>query len=267
MISAFVPCFNNRETVKDAIESINNQIVPVNELFVIDDASNDGSQAIIRDIGVTLIANDTNQGRGAARSRAINESSHALVVSCDATNALAPDFLQYATPWFESTQVAAVFGQCCQTDYSTVALRWRARHLFKTESDQPVSRSSMLTTGGVLMRKSAILAVGNFNAELPQGEDADLGRRLLQAGYEVVHDPQLRIFSLSKDTIPAVLERYWRWNAANGENMSLKAYLKQIVYSIKVMARQDLQAGDVLSVPISLFSPHYQFLKSWLRRF
>ena len=48
--------------------------------------------------------------------------------------------------------------------------------------------------------------------------------------------------------------------------MSLTRYAKQVWYSVKVMARQDLLDGDALSVPVSLFSPHYQFWKSWARR-
>jgi hypothetical protein len=60
-----------------------------------------------------------------------------------------------------------------------------------------------------------------------------------------------------------VLERYWRWHAGADEGVDFRKYIKQIYFSLKVMALQDLAEGDLLSVPISLFVPHYQFWRSW----
>jgi hypothetical protein len=109
--------------------------------------------------------------------------------------------------------------------------------------------------------------VGNFNPNIRHSEDAELGGRLLAAGYEVVFDPSLHIASLAKNTLGEVLERYWRWYAGKDERVSWRGYFKQIAYSFKVMARQDWQARDPLSIPISLLSPHYQFWKSFWRGF
>lgn len=41
--------------------------------------------------------------------------------------------------------------------------------------------------------------------------------------------------------------------------MSLIAYLKQIHYSVTVMAREDMETGDIAAALVSLISPHYQF--------
>jgi hypothetical protein len=110
------------------------------------------------------------------------------------------------------------------------------------------------------------LSAGNFDSNLRHSEDADLGDRFLAQGYEVVFDPAIHVLSLSGNTVVEVLERYWRWYAGKDERVSWKGYVKQVIYSLKVMALQDCRAGDVLGVPISIFSPHYQFWKSQMRR-
>jgi hypothetical protein len=144
--------------------------------------------------------------------------------------------------------------------------RWRARHLFRTAAPVGVSRQGSLSTGGCLLRRQTVLAVGNFDARLTSVEDANLGARLLAAGHDVVFDPSLRIISTAGNTLSQVLERYWRWGGGPDGAMSLRWYMKQVAYSIKVMALRDLEAGDPFAVPISLLSPHYQYWRSRARR-
>jgi glycosyltransferase involved in cell wall biosynthesis len=265
-ISAYIPCFNNASTLEDALKSIREQSIPIDEVIVVDDGSTDNSCCIAQRLGVRIVRHEKNAGRGAARSRAMCEAAHEFVLSCDATNALPPDFVERALPWFDSANVAAVFGRMWQDDISSVVLRWRGRHLFKMNATNTVNRRASLATWGVLMRKSCVLRVGNFDSNLRHSEDADLGERLLAQGYEVVFDPYLHTFSLTSNTVLEVLERFWRWYAGKDEHICWRGYFKQIIYSLKVMARQDLEAGDPLGIPISLLSPHYQFWKSLRRK-
>jgi hypothetical protein len=46
--------------------------------------------------------------------------------------------------------------------------------------------------------------------------------------------------------------------------MDFLTYLKQIKYSITVMAREDMETADIGAALISLVSPHYQY---WMDRF
>ncbi len=268
-ISAYIPYYNNSTTIRLAIEAILAQTHPVVELLVIDDGSVD-PDLLHHQLDpwpqVTVIHQERNLGRGAARSRAMQRVQHELVLCCDATNCLDPRFVEGALPWFADPQVAGVFGRIGQLSAGSSVHRWRGRHLFKAEIPRTTQRGALLSTYGALVRRSAVLAVGNYDPQLRHSEDAELGRRLLAAGYDVVSDPSLQITSIAENTLAQVLERYWRWNAGVRETISGLDYLRLINYSIKVMARQDLQAGDLGSVPISLVAPHYQFWRSWWRR-
>jgi glycosyltransferase involved in cell wall biosynthesis len=264
-ISAYVPCFNNASTIGATLQSILDQKIEVAELFVIDDGSIDESCLVAKEMGIPVFKNERNLGRGAVRARAMELARGDLVLCCDATKVLSSDFLEKAILWFADPEVAGVYGGICQPPARNVVQRWRGRHLFKDATSTEVRHNALLVTAGLLISAEAVRKVGNYDLTRCHTEDGDLGERLLKAGYDVVNDPKLRITCTSCNTLWQVLERYWRWHAGKDEAVSWKAYLKQVVYSIKVMARQDLRDRDTLSVPISLFSPHYQFWRSFVR--
>jgi GT2 family glycosyltransferase len=162
-------------------------------------------------------------------------------------------------PWFTSDGIAGVFGCVNCGAVVSVADRWRERHLFQSSLTLEVRHHASLATWCCLVRKSAVEKVGGFNATLRAGEDADLGERLLAAGFDVVFDPQLKATSVLSNSVMEVLERYARWNTLS--RMSARGYLRQLNYALKVMAVKDLKARDPLGACISLLAPHYQFWK------
>jgi glycosyltransferase involved in cell wall biosynthesis/SAM-dependent methyltransferase len=253
-VSAYIPCYNAQTTIRETIRSIAAQTITPAEIFVVDDGSTDGSTDAV---GVKVIRLNCNAGRGAARARAMSEAQHELVLGCDATMQLDRHFLKSALAWFSNDKVAAVFGWINEAAEPTVANRWRGRHLFQSQIKHEVTRHGSLATHCSMIRKSAAEQVGGFNPSLKAGEDADLGQRLLGAGFDVVFDPKLFGTSALSNSVIGVLERYTRWNTLS--RMSIRGYLRQINYSLKVMVPKDLIAKDPLGAFISLLAPHYQF--------
>jgi glycosyltransferase involved in cell wall biosynthesis len=66
-VSAYLPCYNERSSVRAAAESVLNQVTPADEVFIVDDGSTDGSGNVE---GIRVVRLEINQGRGAARARA-----------------------------------------------------------------------------------------------------------------------------------------------------------------------------------------------------
>jgi glycosyltransferase involved in cell wall biosynthesis len=259
-VSAYVPGYNAGGLLRDAVQSIVDQTVSVAEIFVVDDGSTDRSAEAT---GVKVIRLKSNAGRGAARSRAIAEARYELVLGCDATLALDRYFLEKALPWFNNDRVAGVFGRVNGGMSLSVADRWRERHLYQSSLKLQVRHHASLATYCCLIRKSAVQKVGGFNAALRAGEDSDLGKRLLAAGFNVIFDPQLQATSVLSNSVMEVLERYTRWNTLN--RMTVRGYLRQLNYAVKVMAIKDFKARDPLGACISLLAPHYQFWRSAFR--
>lgn len=254
--AAAIPAYNAATTLPTVLAALRAQAPAPTEIIVIDDGSTDDTPAVARQAGVRIVELGMNLGRGAARTRAMSETDTPLVLMCDTTMQPMPDFTTRALSWFADECVAAVFGHVTQPQPRTVADRWRGRHLFKLQPLPAPRPDSLLATSVCVLRRTAVEAVGGFDSGRRAGEDADLGRRLLAAGWKVVADPALRACSLTRDSVPAVLARYARWHSPDG--LSAIAFLRQLVYAVKVMAWEDLRDGDPAAALLSLASPFYQ---------
>jgi GT2 family glycosyltransferase len=265
-ISGYVPFFNNAPTVLAAVDSLRRQDPPLEEVFAVDDGSTDSGPDLLEAAGVRVIRSGSNRGRGSARHRAMQEAQHPFVLCCDATNTLPPDFARRALLWFQDSSVAAVFGLITDPAPRGVTGRWRARHLFKSHVSRTISRRALLITFGTMVRAEAVAAVGGYNHQLRHSEDSDLGQRLLDAGYDIVADPDLPIHCNTSNSLSQVLERYWRWYVGKEEHFTFQAYCKSVWFAARVMAREDLRFGDPQAALVSLLAPHYQLCRFLQRK-
>ena len=266
-VSAYIPCFNNRATLAEVIASVRGQTAPVGQIVVIDDGSNDGSAREAETAGANVVVQPSNLGRGPARRRGMEATSAPFVACCDATNVLPPDFIARSLKWFARADVAAVYGRISQRPGGDAVSRWRGRHLFKMDGPHaPAGETSSFATYGAVVRRSAVEAVGNYDASLRHTEDAELGARLQKGGWKIICDPDLVVYSVVQNTLAQTLERYWRWYAGADERIAAKHYLRSVWFSLRCMVPQDLRAGDPAAGAISLMAPHYQFWKSALRK-
>jgi len=248
--------------LRRAIEGIRAQSLAITELLVVDDGSTDGTREIAWTGADRVVGLPRNAGRGAARNRAMHELHSEFVLFCDAGMSLEPQFASRALEYFSDGKVVAVFGLPSDPSASTLADRWRQRHLFKAGQKVRLESQAVLATGGVLIKRAAVLEAGNFDARLFSGEDEELGRRLLAGGYDVICDPALRLRPLETNSVAELLARYARWNCAPGHTPSWSEYRKLMGYT-RAMLREDLGAGDLAASMLTLLAPHYLF---WSRR-
>jgi cellulose synthase/poly-beta-1,6-N-acetylglucosamine synthase-like glycosyltransferase len=263
--SAYIPCYNNAATLEKAIAGMRAQTVPVDDLFLVDDGSTDASREIAASLGLRVVEMKTNQGRGAVRARAMQEARHDLVLCGDATNQLAPDFAAGALIHFSDPQVAAVCGRLHDPQPIGVVSRWRARHLFRQDLRQDEVQTNTLVTWGAMLRKSAVLQVGNFDASYRFSEDFELGERLRRAGWEILLDPKLRVATQVQNTLGQVMERFLRWQYQSPQGVTLRSFLEAEHVALRILLPRDLQARDWPAAAISLLTPYYRLFYS--RRF
>jgi len=255
-VSAYIPCYNNAATISLAIEGIQNQTHPVDELFVVDDGSADNSAEVVESLGVRLVRLDRNQGRGAARARAMEEARNELVLCCDATNRLATHFLEGALKWFSHEDVVAVVGQFFDPHTRTAVDRWRARHLFQQELVHPITHKGILATYGAVVKKSVVMRLGNYDPRLRHGEDYELGVRLMDAG-DTVCDPSLQIEPVARNTLFQVMERYSRWNRASIHKYNLRDFIDSHIVAWKILMPRDLKKRDWQAALITATLPYF----------
>jgi hypothetical protein len=176
-----------------------------------------------------------------------------------------PNYLERALQWMTDERVAAVFGPVREAKALSTADRWRGRHLFHLFDSSRVNRQASLTTACCLLRLSAVRAAGNFDERLREREDHELGERLINAGFEVVFDPELFCLETQSNTVREVLSRYARWNLED-RPMTLREYRRQIGYAYRALLPKDWRQRDIPAAMITLLLPHYLFWGSAIRR-
>jgi len=257
-LSAYIPCFNNAETIAQAVEGVRKQTHPIDDLFVVDDGSTDDSVALVEAMGVKVIRIGSNLGRGNARATAMEAARHELVLCGDATNCLSPDFVQKSLKWFEDERILAVYGRCYDRHPLTIADRWRARHLYKQQVAPAVKPRGWLATYGAIVRKSAVAQVGNYNRAMRHGEDHELGGRLLKVG-SVISDPALEVQPLVHNTLLQVMERYARWNRVGLEVYDLRQVIRSHITAWRILIPRDLAERDWPCALITATMPYFCF--------
>lgn len=255
-VSAYIPCYNNAATIGLAIQGIQNQTYPVEELFVVDDGSTDDSATVAEGLGVRVLRQGKNLGRGAARARAMETARNEFVLCCDATNRLTSNFLEGAIKWFSKEDVVGVFGRWFDPNTRNVVDRWRARHLFQQELVHEIKHNCDLATYGAVVRKSAVMRVGNYDPHLRHAEDFDLGVRLMDVG-DTVFDPSIEIEPVARNTLLQVMERYTRWNRASIHKYSLRDFIDSHIVTWKILMPRDIKKRDWPAALITATVPYF----------
>lgn len=102
-LSFILPVYNEAESAEQVIEGVKNELnkleIP-SEIFVVDDASQDGTQGVLEKIsGIRLLRNPYNLGYGASLKKALKmcKGNWVMIMDCDSTYPIEKirDFFQY----------------------------------------------------------------------------------------------------------------------------------------------------------------------------
>jgi cellulose synthase/poly-beta-1,6-N-acetylglucosamine synthase-like glycosyltransferase len=265
-IAGFVPAYNAAATIGEAVRSLLEQVPAPLEVLVIDDGSTDDTACVAERAGARVVRMPSNSGRGAVRARAMELLDADLIVSLDAGNRAAPDFVAKALPCFTNIRVAAVVGHWSAPESGCIAERWRSRHLYKVARQATDGEERALATHACVLRRSAVLAAGNFDPALRHTEDAVLGLRLRNNGLRIVACPAAQVMPLELESLPALARRYWRWHAGPSESWSPSRYFNSVKNALFVMLPLDRRARDLPSALFTLLLPHWLALYTLGRR-
>ena len=186
LISIIIPTFNRASMLDNSIESVRQQTFSDWELIIVDDASTDETENVIRkhmaeDIRIRYIKHNSNIGANATRNRGIQESSGDYIAFLDDDDRWNPDKLSLQYDYFkEHPDVGVVY---CGYRY----IDQNSKSIFKIEWPRYMGdvsvillRNNFIGSSVPLFKRECFELAGQFDEKLTSCQDWDMWIRIAQ---------------------------------------------------------------------------------------
>lgn len=245
-VSVIIVSFNTREALRHCLQSLRDQQGLNLEILVVDNASADGSAAMVAEAfpQVRLLAQDQNLGFAAANNRAFAVARGDYLVLLNSDAQLQSGVLQTAVALMDAHPDVGLCGarlsspeghwqpsaRCFPSplnDFlalSGLAHRFPRNRFFgrmdRTWADPGEPAAVDWVPGAfAVLRREALDRVGGFDERFfLYYEEVDLCRRLAAAGYVVQYWPQLRVVHIGGESARAVTRLH---RASAGSQLTL----------------------------------------------
>ncbi len=208
-VTAIIPAFRSEKVVIRAIESVLSQSSPVDEIIVVDDASDDGTVQVVRDFAINhpqirLIVNNENLGPGQSRNAAWNLATSEYLAFLDADDTWHPKKIELQREWFRANPSEVICGtQHCIIDKDETQSDGEQTSQFTIKD---LLRRNRFTTPSVMLRRNIPL---RFDPKLRLSEDYLLWMEIasefghvnrINKTLTVLHKPEFGAYGLSSKT-------------------------------------------------------------------
>jgi len=183
-ISVIIPTYNREEFIGAAIDSVLNQSFVDFELIVVDDGSTDMTKAIIYSYSDErlIYIYQKNQGRSAARNRAIELARGEYIAFLDSDDFYLPNKLQQQMDYMrqnEHVDMVYTSADCIDAKKRSIKnQKYIAREEGSIYNLLAFFRPVTITLPTVMIRRNVLDKVGVFDVHLDRFEDTDMWRRI-----------------------------------------------------------------------------------------
>lgn len=212
-----VATHNRRDAIGGALESVVDQLAVGDELLVVDSGSEEATAEYIRSwlddrYPAGRLLREPDSGISVARNRVLAETEAPIVCFIDDDVRAEREWLSVLRAcWLAAPEKTAVIGGPMLPDWQAARPPWLADHLLYVLAvldlgpearrlDQTPGRG-YVWGGNMSLRVDAVRAVGGFDpnrgarpdAPYDRGEEEELQRSLVRAGWEIWYEPGSRV--------------------------------------------------------------------------
>lgn len=191
-LSVIIVSYNTADLIGDCLESVYAIDNIAKEIFVIDNASTDGSADFIKENfpSVHLIANTENRGFATANNQALSLCNGRYIFFLNPDTTVMPESLERAISFMDSNPRIGLAGT--KIIYPDGILQESISYRYPGEKHTSGELSGLggsiacVLGAGMIARPEIIKDIGGFDEDFfLYGEDQDLCLRIRKAGYEI----------------------------------------------------------------------------------
>jgi glycosyltransferase involved in cell wall biosynthesis len=214
LVSIIIPTFNRAHTIERALCSVTEQSLQDFEIIVVDDASTDETDAVIKrfnDPRIKYLRHEENRFAGAARNTGMAAATGKYIAFLDSDDAWLPEKLERQVGLLEgadndcgcSYTGAIINIESGLVNQTTYRPSWHGDAL----KDYLLEKFPIWTPT-FLFKSELLQQVGPFDTSLVRGEDVDFYLRMLQqCQLSCVPDPMVELFLDMGKEIAEVAEK------------------------------------------------------------
>jgi len=220
-VSVVIPARNDAAGLADAVASSLAQTgVEVVEVLICVGPSSDGTDSVAQELSdnheIVRVVDNPTGGISDALNLGLANAQCEVLVRVDARCLLSRDYAERAVTTMEATGAANVGAVQVPVGHTTTqrAIVLAMCHLlgsggatYRYRSGDVPRKATSAYLG--VFRTSAVRAVGGWDTGFARNEDAELNRRLIEAGHQVWLDPHLRVDYEPRATLRGLARQYF----------------------------------------------------------
>lgn len=211
-VSVILPAYNRETLVARAIDSVLAQTYGDFELIIVDDASKDGTRAVLETYRdhpkVRLILSDVNRGGSGARNLGIEAARGELIAFQDSDDVWLPHKLAAQVAALDANPKAGLCycGSLFSSPERTYYIPEPVFARLEGDMSAEILRRNTTSTQVLVMRRAVLDKTGPFDATLKRFQDWDLMIRVAQeTPFVFLPEPMVVIFATAGN-ISSVVE-------------------------------------------------------------
>lgn len=241
LISVIMPVYNRKDIVLDSINSVLNQSYENFELIIVDDASDDGTAELLKEIDnnkIKVIFHEINQDASAARNTALKEANGKYIAYLDSDNLFEKDYLKASIGAFlEFPDAGAIYSAQKRYDFHDSEL---SQVLFGHLNKSSLFNQNCIDINCFVHKKEVLNEIGYFDEELAIGEDWDFILKI---------NNKYKIYS-----IPFLLSKYYFKAANNRKLVTTPSNREKIYRNCENLLRNIPNLNKKVTVIIPIYS-------------
>ncbi|MCX9085637.1 MAG: glycosyltransferase [Candidatus Methanoperedens sp.] len=297
-ISVIIPTYDRANLVGRSIQSVLNQTYRDLELIIVDDASKDNTEDVIKsfnDERIKYIRHEKNKGGSAARNTGINLAKGGFLAFLDSDDEWFPEKLEKQMNVFQNalSNVGVVYTGYYWIGNNVKTYTPPDRIIQKDGNIQEaLLKENFITTSAALVKKECFEKLGSFDEKFPALQDWELFIRFSKYYcFRCIDEPLVRLYyqstSISSDhkartrALELIIEKHFEdlkkykpTLATHYVSIGRQWYYngnkyKGIKYYLKAIKTNPISMGLLLSIIITLFgrNVHVKAVESYQKVF